>query len=102
MRYEKVTVECYSGYKASQRPIAFVHQGRRREIVEIIDRWYEGGREAGRPRVDYFKVRTAEGEVFLLRYLSLFDVWTVRVQDKGGGERSLNRGAAFQAPKIVI
>lgn len=79
MRFEKVTVEYYSGYKADERPTAFVHQNRRREIAQIIDRWYEGGREADRPRVDYFKVRTTEGEVFLLRYLSLFDVWTVRV-----------------------
>jgi hypothetical protein len=29
--------------------------------------------------IDYFKVITAEGRVFLLRYLRLFDSWTVRV-----------------------
>jgi hypothetical protein len=48
------------------------------EVAMIVDRWYEGGVEPGSPEVNYFKVRTVEGEVFLLRYLSLFDVWTIQ------------------------
>ncbi len=79
VNYEKVHVECYSGFKAHERPTAFTHRGLRREIAEILDRWYEGGLDPGRPQIDYFKVRTPEGEVFLLRYLSLFDVWSLRV-----------------------
>ncbi|MCE5209966.1 MAG: hypothetical protein LLG40_00210 [Deltaproteobacteria bacterium] len=65
MNYEKVEVECYSGYKANERPAAFVYQGRRLEIAEILDRWYEGGLDARRPEIDYFKVKTTEGKVFL-------------------------------------
>jgi len=76
MRYEKVEVECYSGYKANERPVAFVQNGRRYEIVEILDRWYEGGLDPTRPPINYFKVKTKEGHIFLLRYLSLFDAWT--------------------------
>lgn len=79
VNYEKVQVESYSGYKGNERPAAFVYQGCRLEIVEIIDRWYEGGLEAHQPEIDYFKVKTKEGKVFLLRYLSLFDAWSVRV-----------------------
>lgn len=79
MPYERIEVECYSGYKANERPVAFTFQGVRREVQEIIDRWYEGGRESGRPEIAYFKVRTTEGLVFILRYLSLFDAWSVRV-----------------------
>lgn len=79
MNYEQIQVECYSGYKANERPIAFTYQGRRLEISEIIDRWYEGGVKPDQPVIDYFKVRTSEGQVFLLRYLSLFDAWSVRV-----------------------
>lgn len=78
MNFETVSVECYSGYKANERPLAFTFLGRRREVAEILDRWYEGGTRPGRPEVDYFKVKTTDGEVFLLRYLSLFDVWTVK------------------------
>lgn len=81
MPYEQVFVECYSGYKASERPVAFTFRERRRDVAEIVDRWYEGGLAPGRPQVNYFKVRTANGEVFLLRYLSLFDAWSVWVEE---------------------
>ena len=74
---ERVAVECYSGYKANERPAAFTFQGRRREVAEIVDRWYEGGLRGGDPEVNYFKVRTVEGSIFLLRYVSLFDAWSL-------------------------
>ena len=77
MTDEQIEVECYSGYKANERPVAFTYQGRRREVKEIIDRWYEGGLEPGRPPIDYFKVKTTDGQVFILRYLSLFDAWSI-------------------------
>jgi len=77
MPYEKIDVECYSGYKANERPVAFTCQKLRREVAEIVDRWYEGGLEAQNSDVNYFKVRTVEGEVFLLRFVSLFDAWSV-------------------------
>ena len=73
---KSVTVECYSGYKANERPVAFVFQGERLEISEILDRWYEGGIEPDRPIVDYFKVR-ADGEVFILGYEPETDEWSV-------------------------
>ena len=76
--YEPISVECYSGFRADERPVAFTFQERRREIAEIIDRWYEGGLKAGSPQANYFKVRTTEGTLFLLRYLSLFDSWCVK------------------------
>jgi hypothetical protein len=79
MQFETIKVECYSGYKANERPTAFYYRERRWEIEEIIDRWYEGGLMPGSPDTDYFKVRTKEGEVFILRYLSLFDAWSVRI-----------------------
>jgi hypothetical protein len=79
MDFEAIKVECYSGYKVNERPVAFVFEGKRWHIVDIIDRWYEGEIEPGRPAMDYFKVRTAVGNVFLLRYNSLFDAWAVLV-----------------------
>ena len=79
MNYEQILVECYSGYKVNERPVAFTHCGRRFEVIEILDRWYEGGIDAGRPAIDYFKVRTSDGQVFILRYLSLFDAWSVQI-----------------------
>ncbi len=79
MDYEKIDVVCHSGYRANERPVAFVHQGRGWEVREIIDRWCEGSLDSTRPGINYFKVRTQEGRVFLLRYLSLFDAWSVHV-----------------------
>ena len=81
MPYEKIPVECYSGYRADEPPMAFTFRERRWEVAEIVDRWYEGGLQPGRPQVNYFKVRTAEGTVFLLRYLSLFDAWSIWVEE---------------------
>jgi hypothetical protein len=81
MKYKQIQVECYSGYKANERPVAFTYQGHRLEISEILDRWHEGGIDASRPGIDYFKVKTSEGKVFMLRYLSLFDAWSVRALD---------------------
>jgi hypothetical protein len=79
MNYEQLQVECCSGYKVNERPVTFTYQGRLWEIQEIIDRWYEGDLDASRPVIDYFKVRITDGKVFLLRYLSAFDVWSIHV-----------------------
>jgi hypothetical protein len=76
MDYEEIQVQFYSGYKAIARPMVFEYQGRRQEVEEILDRWYEGGIDARRPEINYFKVRTSEGEIFLLRYHSVTDTWS--------------------------
>ena len=78
MNFEPVQVACHSGYRVNEYPVAFTVRGRRFEIREIIDRWYEGGLDPTRPEIGYFKVKTAEGRVYLLRYLSLFDSWSIR------------------------
>ena len=79
MPYQRIEVECYSGYRANERPVAFTFQDQRWEVAEIIDRWHEGGYHPNQPALDYSKVRTPEGRLFLLRYNSLFDVWDIRV-----------------------
>lgn len=77
METEVVFVECYSGYKVNERPMAFVFRGKRRVVTDILDRWYEGGTDPGRPPLDYFKVRTEEGGEYILCHHALFDRWTV-------------------------
>lgn len=76
MDYEQIKVEFYSGYKAIVRPMAFEYQGRHWEVEEILDSWYEGGVDARRPEINYFKVKTAEGQIFLLRYHGDADTWS--------------------------
>lgn len=83
---ERIAVECYSGHRANERPVAFTLGDQRFEVEEIVDRWYEGGTEPGRPELHYYKVRTNEGQLFLLRYDVLFDAWSTTGQAPGADE----------------
>ena len=84
MIFEEIGVECYGGYKADERPVAFTFRGRRRKIAEIVDRWYEGGRDARQPELDYFRVLSTAGETFLIRYNKLFDRWAIVIPEQDG------------------
>jgi hypothetical protein len=79
LQFERVDVECLSGYKVNERPVAFTYRGRRLNIVGIVDRWYQGNADSRQPVLDYFKVRTTEGVEYILRYNGLFNAWAVAV-----------------------
>lgn len=64
---QPVEVDCYSGYKAGERPIRFRTGGAVFEIERILDQWYT-------PEGQCFRVHTARGD-FLLRYESDIDHW---------------------------
>ena len=65
-----VQVECYSGYKADERPLK-LHLGKRTiEIVEIEDRWYS-------PGATYFRVRVEDGDRYVLRHEEAQDFWSL-------------------------
>jgi hypothetical protein len=81
---ERIEVECYSGHRADERPVAFTLRDRRFEIEEIVDRWYEGGLEPGRPELRYFKIRTTEGRFFLLRYDPRLEAWSTTLAEVAG------------------
>ena len=80
MDNEEIQVECYSGCKVSERPVAFTFQGHRWEVSEIVDRWYECGIKPDDPIIDYFKVKTNDGSVFILQYVEYLDVWSILIQ----------------------
>ena len=67
-----VKVECYSGYRVNERPVAFTinecDYTRSFKIREVIDRWF--GETA-----DYFKVIADDENIYLLKYDSHQDVW---------------------------
>jgi hypothetical protein len=64
---ERISVECYAGYRAEESPRAFSYKGRAYLVLEIMDRWYEGGLKAEAPIINYFKVRADDGKEYLLR-----------------------------------
>lgn len=75
---KKVEVIGYSGYKANERPLFFFLEQTRLEVRDIIDRWC--GVDS-----DYFKVLASDGNVYLLKWQRLLDVWLlVKVYERMG------------------
>lgn len=65
-----ILVECYSGYKADERPVRLNLTDGAKEIVEIEDRWYS-------PGGTYFRVVVDDGDRYLLRHEEAQDVWSI-------------------------
>ncbi|UCD10844.1 MAG: hypothetical protein JSU88_09190 [Nitrospinaceae bacterium] len=61
-------VECHSGYKLNEKPVAFKLIDRKYKVEDIIDRWYGEG-------ANYFKVRADDGNIYLLKYDGCNDHW---------------------------
>ena len=66
----EMRVECYAGYRADQRPVRFTLRGHLFEIMEVQDQWHS-------PGATYFRVRTVDGNYFILRHDVPQDVWTL-------------------------
>jgi hypothetical protein len=73
----KIAVRSYSGYKLDERPSILIFQDRSETICDIIDRWYEGGVDSGRPVMNYFRIRTEGGSEYIVRYNPMADQWEV-------------------------
>jgi hypothetical protein len=65
-----VKVECYSGYRADERPIRIILGAQTLDVVEVEDRWYS-------PGATYFRVRVPSGERYVLRRVDAQDVWSL-------------------------
>ena len=65
-------VECYSGYRADERPLRFAFLAKlaaaRFEVKEVLDQWYGVGYQC-------FKVRADDGNVYILRHQLSEDCW---------------------------
>jgi hypothetical protein len=66
----EVRVESHAGYRGDETPRRFHVEGRTIEIVEILDRWKE-------PDALFFRVRSHEGRVYLLRRDEQASRWNV-------------------------
>ncbi len=84
----QIRVECYSGFRADQRPERFTfsgpapsgvraRRGRQLEIVQVEDQWYS-------PGAIYFRVLAEDGNYYLLRHDEGQDFWTVDGFRAGG------------------
>jgi hypothetical protein len=75
MKLIPVKVECHSGYKADEYPICFYWLDLKYEIIEIADRWYQTKATPDWPIANYFKVRTAGKQEFILKHELQNDQW---------------------------
>jgi hypothetical protein len=78
-----VQVLCHSGYKADEYPTAFYWDTRRFEIEEILDRWYQGDQNPEFTQADYYKVRSSDQKIYILRHDLISDTWHLWIK----GER---------------
>jgi len=69
-------VQCHSGHTYAQEPRAFVWEGERLVVDEVMARWRL-------PAGPTFRVRAAAGQVFDLHYAEAEDQWHIR--PLGGG-----------------
>ena len=65
-------VECYSGYRADERPLRFTFAGNpdapKYDVKEVLDQWYGVGYRC-------FKVRADDGNIYILRHQISEDCW---------------------------
>jgi hypothetical protein len=60
MKPMNLTVECYSGRKADERPVRFWLGGRQFQVEAVLDQWYD-------PESISYKVRADDGNLYILR-----------------------------------
>ena len=63
-------VQCYAGRKADERPMRFQLGERDYLIEEVLDQWYG-------PDDTFFKVRTDDGNLYILRHHSSSGEWVL-------------------------
>ncbi len=71
-----VAVEVYLGYKGEETPHAFVHEGARRQVREILERW-------DTERHSYFKVLAEDGHRYVLRHDLDHASWELVMREEG-------------------
>ncbi len=62
-------MECYEGYKGSERPVRFWLGDREYQVVEVVDQWYS-------PDAAWFRVKADDGNLYILR-CSGEDLWSM-------------------------
>ena len=70
-----IDVECYAGYRGEETPIRFRLGGQLVEVHEVVDRWLA-------PDHRYFKVKTLEGETYILRHDVTSGAWELAVFER--------------------
>ncbi|HEU4685940.1 MAG TPA: hypothetical protein VFS39_15650 [Nitrospira sp.] len=70
-----VKVDVYAGYKGEETPRSFIIEGIRHAVTEIMNRWSSDTH-------GFFRVRTADGGQYVLRYQFDEERWEVVMQKR--------------------
>ena len=65
-----IKVECYSGFKADERPLSFIIDDKRLKVEKIICQWRT-------PESDCFKILADDGQIYLLKHNFTNDEWAI-------------------------
>lgn len=72
-----IRVECYAGHRGEETPRALLLDGRRVEVVEVLDRWLALDHR-------YFKLKGDDGDIYIVRHSSVSDDWELTMFARGG------------------
>jgi len=85
-----IKVECHAGSKADEYPVCFYIGKIKFEITDIADRWYQAKATPDWPIANYFKVRTAGKNIYILKHEHKSDQWFLVTSDDPLGWISAN------------
>jgi len=71
-----IEVECYAGYRGEETPRTIVLGERRISVADVIDRWLA-------PDHRYFKIRGADGHVYIVRQDVESGDWVLTMFERG-------------------
>ncbi len=74
-----VRVECYAGHRGEETPRRFYFDDKPIEIAKVIDSWLA-------PAHRYFKVKSTDGAVYILRHDTIAHSWELILYDRGTTE----------------
>lgn len=75
---EPIQVKCYSGYKANERPIAFIYKGKEYQIGSIESQICRRSSTEKAISMREFKVRVQGGEVCILIFDEATEEWYIK------------------------
>jgi len=66
----RIRVQCHAGFRGDQRPLQFSLGEQTLKVEHVEDQWYS-------PSAMYFRVRAADGNLYVLRHDEVDDTWTL-------------------------
>lgn len=80
MKYAHTKVSTVDAHTYPGTPSRIEVNGAMVEVEEVLDRWVSASQDPSFYPNEYYKIRVAGGEVFILMYNTLFNSWWIKEQ----------------------